>query len=179
MVLDLVLKAFFSVVDLLRGSFLLSIPAFVLVFLASFFHAWLSKKYGFSWLKATMITSYLAIFILIMLLYFTPVISGYGESDQGIVPSIFQTTALESAIFFFLLVLRNAVIALLFAFFVLPLEFLSSSVFDYLNEKAKLGKWINIFVAVFAACLATAIITLFLLPWIVPGLIYLVFYWHL
>lgn len=179
MVLELVFKAIFSLIDLLRGSFFLAIIAFVLVFFASFLHNWLSKKHGFSWLKATMLTSYLAIFILIILLYSLPVISGFEASDQGIVPSFFQMAPLDWLLFIAMIVLRNALIALLFTFFILPLEFLASMVFDCLNEKFKLNRWVNIFIAVFAACLATAIICLFLLPWIVPGLIYLTFYWHL
>ncbi len=179
MALELVLKAIFSLIDLLRGSFFLAIIAFVLVFFASFLHDWLSKKYKFSWLKATMLTSYLAIFILIILLYSAPVISGFNESNQGVVPDFFKMSPVDWLSFIAMVILRNAVIALLFTFFILPLEFLGSMVFDYLKERFKANKWVNVFVAVFAACLATAITCLFLLPWVVPGLIYLTFFWHL
>ncbi len=179
MVLELVLKAIFSLIDLLRGSFFLAIIAFVIVFFASFLHDWLSKKYEFSWLKATMLTSYLAIFMLIILLYSAPVISGFGESDQGVVPAFFQMSPVDWLSFIAMVILRNALIALMFTFFILPIEFLGSMVFDYLKEKFKANNWVNVFIAVFAACFATAIICLFLLPWIVPGLIYLTFYWHL
>jgi hypothetical protein len=82
-------------------------------------------------------------------------------------------------VFIAMILVRNLVIALLFAFFVLPLEFFASFVFDFVGEKAKLNNWIKIFVAVFATCVLTAIICLYLLPWIVPGLVYLTFYWHL
>ena len=178
MVLDLFLNAIFSVIDLLRGTLFLSIIAFVGVFFASFLHAWLSKKYNLSWLKATIITSYLAIFILIMVLYFAPVISGFSDSDQGSIPEFFQSTPADTIVFFVTILLRNAAIALLYAFFVLPLEFLASMVFDFLKEK-KTNKWLGVFAAVFVACLATTIVLLFLLPWVLPGLLYLTFYWHL
>lgn len=179
MVLDLVLKAIFSLIDLLKGSLFLAIIAFAAVFVASFLHAWLSKRFGLSWLKATMVTSYLLIFLLIMLLYCAPIVSGFGETDLGAVPDNYKMTAFDWAAFVAAIALRNSAIALLFTFFLLPLEFLSGMVFDFAKEKYKLNKWVNIFIAVFASCLATAIICLYLLPWIVPGLLYLTFYWHL
>jgi hypothetical protein len=179
MALELVLNAVFSLIDLLRGSFFIAIIAFIGVFLASFLHDWLSKKYEFSWLKATMLTSYLTIFVLIILLYFSPVISGFGESNQGIVPSSLEMSPAEWVSFIVVMLLRNALVALLFTLFILPLEFFGSMAFDFLKEKYKLNRWINIFIAVFAVSLLVSIICLFLLPWVVPGLVYLSFYWHL
>lgn len=179
MAAELVFKAFFSIVDLLRGSFFLAIISFVFVFVASFFHAWITKKLNLSWLKATLITSYLAIFILIMVLYFLPVFSAFQQSDQGIIPSFFVMTPMDWLSFAAGIILRNAAVSLFLVFLLLPLEFFASFVFDSLKEKTKLSHWIKVFLSVFAACLVAAIILLFLLDWVVTGLVYLVFLWHL
>jgi hypothetical protein len=179
MPVELISKFFFSLFDLLRGAFFLAIPVFLVVFLSSFLHSWLAKKYNFSWLKSTMVTSYLTIFILIMVLYSVPAFLGFQESDQGTIPLSFQLSTIDWLVFIALIVLRNAAISLLFTLFILPLEFLSSMVFDYLKEKTKINKWLGVFAAVFSACLAASIILLFLFPWVIGGIVYLTFYWHL
>ena len=114
-----------------------------------------------------------------MVLYFSPLVSALGEYNQGVVPDFFQMTPIAWIIFVVSIIARNAAIALLLAFLILPLEFLSSMVFDYLKEKMNWNKWINVFLAVFVSCIAASIVCLFLLPWIVPGLLYFIFFWHL
>jgi len=81
--------------------------------------------------------------------------------------------------FFYLagsVLIKMIAVALVFSIFVLPLAFVGAFAFDFLDKKFKWNTFINFFFSVFAATGVGLFIVLFLMPWIIPGAVYLIYF---
>jgi len=166
-----------SVFDFFRGAFFLSVLVFVLFLVAYFFSKEvLEKKFNFSWMQKAFFSSFFVFVLLLLVVFVWPVIDAFLSVDVGVLPDPLKMTLSE---FFYLaayLLIKLVVLSLVFSVFVLPLAFVGAFAFDFFSEKFKWNKFINFFLAVFVATSLALFVVLFLMPWIVSGALYLVYF---
>lgn len=174
---DLIQLLLFSLIDLLRGTLLLSVPVFIIVAPACFLRKRLARKYRLDWLKSTFATSYLLVLLLIFVLYFSPIAGSWGHETMGIYPPAFAPAAWEGLAAAALLFLRLVFVALVFEIMLLPMEFFGALLFDWLGKRyAKLNYYIRLYAVVFAGTLISAFLVLFAMKWLPAAVLYMVFY---
>lgn len=163
-----------AVFGFLRGVFLVSIIVFLLSLIGVWLFKRIKKKYNFSWFKAVLLASFLEILVLTAVVYFFPAYLGYSQQTYGILPPELAPTLAETIISFLVLLLRVLIVSLILTIFLLPLEFIASLVFEKLSPK--LPQILRQFIAVFASTLVGGICIFLLFPWIIPGIVQLLFF---
>ncbi|MDO8537661.1 MAG: hypothetical protein Q7S21_02145 [archaeon] len=163
-----------AVFGFLRGIFLISIVIFLLSLVGVKLFNYLRKRHEFSWFKAVLLASFLEIFVLTAIVYFFPAYLGYSQQSYGILPPELQPTLIENLLFFAGIFLRVIIVSIVLSIFLLPLEFVGSYVFEKLNQK--LPYFLRQFIAVFAATLVGGICVFLLFPWIILGILQLLFF---
>ncbi len=176
MVLNLLLDIVFSVFDFLRGAFLISILTFVLFLLGYFFSKKFLERFNLSWVKKAFISSFFVFVVLLLFVFVWPVIEAFLVVDLGVIPEEFRMTLAEFFYLVFSLLIKMLVVALIFSIFVLPLLFVGVFVFEFLSKKFFWNKFINFFLASFAVTAFGLFIVLFLIPWVIPGAVYLIYF---
>ena len=173
---DIFLLAFFSLLDLLKGSIIFSIPVFVFVFVAIFVRKALAQKYGWQWFSSSLVTTYFLVFSLVLVIYALPIVDvNNSVQNYPILPEL-APTPLEIAAPILLQFFRLLVVALILAFILMPIEFVGLFLFEKISQKIRAAYVVRAFLAVFASTFFSLAIIIFLVPWIVPGIIFLIFY---
>lgn len=173
---DFFLLAFFSLLDLLKGSVIFSIPVFVFVFTAIFVRKSLAKKYKWAWFKSSIVTTYFLVFSLVLVIYVLPIVDvNNSVQNYPILPEL-APTPLEIATPIILQFFRLLVVALILTFILMPLEFVGLFLFEKISQKIKAAYSVHIFLTVLASTFFSLAIILFLMPWIVSGIIFLIFF---
>ena len=126
--------------------------------------------------KAAFIATYIIVFILVLLAYSLPYIMAQDSiAAKDALPDELKPTAQDSAITSAVQLAKLLLVSLAFSIMLLPFEFAGMWVF----EKLHLAKKLNGFASVFAACFAMALcglIMLLALPWLLSGVIFLVYF---
>ena len=176
MALDLA-TVIFDIILLLRIALFIGIPVFIIALICIPLKERLVKRFKLSWIQGTAITTYLAVTVILIFLYLLPWYFAYSESLVAgqTAPGILALTPGDLIIAGLLTILKIIMTALIFTVLLLPLEFFATFLLEKLEEK-KFPKPAKIFAAVYCTCLLAAIIVLFAFPWIINGLVYLV-YW--
>jgi len=174
--MDLVISLLFSLLDFLKGAFIFSIPVFFVTFFGVFLFRFFSKKYSLSWIKASFLSTYITVLLLVFFLYLFPFISALLEINYGVVPEQYGTSAAEWIFLGAYTLLRLVLVAIVLALFVLLLEFAGLFVFEALRKRFPTFSYpASAFVGVFfSTAIASAVILWF--PWILSGLIYLMYF---
>lgn len=176
---NLIVEVFSAVIDILRISLITAIPAFIFTLIAVFLHKKLVERFDFSWIKSAFVSTYAVVTVVVAIIYLFPFLLGFLESPLSFQPQpeIFQNTALDylkAVIFSLVKVLINGFV---FSIVLLPLIFLGTYIFEKLNEKfEKLHQIIKMFVSVYCTALVAWLILLFVFPWLLTGLFFLL-YW--
>ncbi len=172
-----VLSVALGIMDLLRIALIISIPLFLASIPALLFKNWLAKKFSLSWIQSALITTYLAVTIILIFLYLFPYYLGFSESilAKQIPPSMLAITPADIAVAIFLTILKILVNALILTIILLPLEFFAEFASDKLKEK-KFPQLAKNFVIAYCTGLLATIIILFVFPWIISGIVFLL-YW--
>ena len=166
----------YGLFDLLKGSFLVSIIVFVFVFIAIFVRTALAKKYKLNWFKSSILTTYFLVFSLVLVLYIMPVIDILITPATGIILPELQPTPVELLIPFVLQFARLLVIALMLTLLLMPLEFIGIFLFEKISEKFKFAYSIRLFLTVFAVSVFTSAFVLFVAPWSIAGILFLIYF---
>ncbi|MDD5163658.1 MAG: hypothetical protein PHD95_05635 [Candidatus ainarchaeum sp.] len=176
MALD-VLSIALGIIDLLRIALIIAIPLFLVSIPALFFKNWLVKKFSLNWIQSALIATYLAVTIILIFLYVFPYYLGFSESilAKQIPPGMLAITPADIAVAIFLTILKILVNALILTIIVLPLEFFAEFASDKLKEK-KFPQLAKNFVIAYCTGLLVTIIILFVFPWIINGIVFLL-YW--
>jgi len=117
------------------------------------------------------------VFVLLLLVFFVwPVIEAFFVVDLGVVPDAYKMTLGEFFYLFFSVLIKLVVVAFVFSLFVLPIAFVGAFCFDFLDKKFKFNKFLKFFFSCFAATAFSLFIVLFLIPWVVPGAFYLLYF---
>lgn len=172
--LDLLSNAVSSLATLVIASIQFAVPMILLVLLVSPLHRFFSRQFK-SWLKSTFAATYLVFLVLLIIAYFVPAGLGIRESALGTMPEALSATLFEQVLGYLFILVRLLVLTAFFSVLVLPLEFLGIFFFEWFSSKTKNGLAAKI-LAVWLTVLVTTAVVLFLIPWIVPGLLYLI-YW--
>lgn len=170
-----VLDILFGLIELVKGAFLLSIPVFVFVFIAIFVRRALAKKYKWNWFKSSIITTYFLVFSLVFVLYALPILQVLTIPGQIVFPE-FQPTILEQFVPLVIQFARLLIVALLLTFLLMPIEFVGLFLFEKISEKTKHAFSVRLFATVFITMAVVSIVFLFIAPWIVTGILYLIFF---
>jgi len=162
---DLFSVALFSLIDLLRGSFINSLLVFIFVFFAVKVRRSLSRQYKWSWFKSSFITTYLLVFSLILVLYLIPIIEVVRENPEfgGSVPVEFQIPVNELFASAVVQIIRLLVVALVLSFMLVPLEFVGLYIHQQIVKKFKFHWAIKLYLAVF---LTTLLSFAFIIFWL-------------
>lgn len=166
----------FSGFDLLRLSVIFSIPAFVLVFLASRVRFWAAKRFHLSWIRSTAVVSFAFVLCLVVLVYFFPIALLVPSALQSDVPPEFAETPLAYLMLFVLAFIRLVLSAAVITLLLFPVIFVGSFLFDWLSSKTRFGFVIKLYLAVLACTVLSWYFLLFIAPFVLPGIIYLVFF---
>ncbi|MBU0635628.1 hypothetical protein KKE06_01230 [Candidatus Micrarchaeota archaeon] len=176
MVLDILGNFLFSLASLVWTSFWYCIPIFLIVFLVGRrLHGFWREKAGRSWLQSAFLSSYLIVFVLLIIAFFFPVWQAFQDSSIGVPPPELRVTPVEMGAQFVLGLFRMAVVGILFAVLLLPLILLGEFVKDWLKTRIP-NIWPRFFIAVWVVTFILVYLLLFWLSWVIPGLIYLI-YW--
>ncbi len=184
MPLNLLLNLLFSLIDLAKGSLIFSIPVYLIVLIGVFLRRFFEKKYKLNWFKSSLAATYLLMFALPFFLYISFPAASFGEVTIGEIP--YTARPIGELVFPIILsFIRLLVVAAVLTLMLLPLEFVGVFIFDKQIKRlalikskkwSKLNYFINLYISVFILSLFTAFVILFLFPWILPGVIYLIFF---
>lgn len=176
MVQNFLLDVVFSLVDLIKGSFLLSIIVFALVLIGIFIQRKLIKRFKLSWIKSSLISTFIIVLIFVFAMYVFPLAVGFSQHDPGILPEGFEMTAGEYLFLIGTALFKILSLSFILTVFLLPLQFVGLFAMDFLKKKYSLPFLANVFFAVFCSTLVGAFIVIYLFPWIPTGIVYLLYF---
>ena len=167
----------FGLLDFLRIVIFVTVPVFLVSLPVLFAKERIAKKF-----QSALITTYLAVTIILIFLYLYPYALGFSQSQIAgqTAPSILATTPQDILIAVFLGIIKILTTALILTVLLLPFEFFAVFAAEKLKEAKISGKEIPLlaqtFAAAFCTCLLALIIVFFIFPWTVNGIIFLI-YW--
>lgn len=176
MPLNLVLYLIFSLLDLLKGTIVWSIPTFFLVLIITFVRRKVAEKYKLNWVKSAIASTFIVLFTLILILYFSPIVLSLGQETIGEIPAEGRPALLEILGSLILFVLRLFLVAVVISLILLPFEFVAVYLFEKVSRTWRLNYYINLYIVSFLVTLIAAIILLFIFPWSLAGMLYLLFF---
>lgn len=169
---DLLSNILFSALDFGKGVFLVSLLVTVFVFCAWVAKQRLQKRFGLSWIKATSLVTLAMVFCLVCVVFFLPLI---GTSPGYEIPQELQEPLPNQIGFFFFEIFRLFFSSVVISFLLLPLVLIGSFVFDYLAAKTKLAFIFRLYLSVLCTTAIASYFLIFLAPFVLPGVFYLVF----
>ena len=176
MALDLLSNALVSLFSLLWSALLFAIPVFLAVWLVGkgllvFFQ----KHWHRSWIQSAFLASYGMFFVVLIIAFFWPVWQASRDSAFGLLPEAIAPTPTDLLGQFVFGLARILLISVFFALLSLPLIFVGEFFKDALKERVRNPPF-RVFLAVWLVMVIALAIAFFLIPWVIPGLLYLV-YW--
>ncbi|MFH1234674.1 MAG: hypothetical protein V1493_03615 [Candidatus Diapherotrites archaeon] len=164
----------FSVIDILRGAFVLSIPLFIAALLGSFLHKKISKKFKRSWFASAVIVCLVFSLAAVSLWYFSPLAYGFGAENLGVKPEELQPDASDWTALAFTSVFRVFTASIFLAAVSLFFVMLGSFPKEWL-EKKKFNKYICLYASVYACTLVASALFLFVFGNILQGMLYFLY----
>jgi hypothetical protein len=163
---------FLAVIDLLRLSLIVAIPAFLIVLAAQRLNAFIKKRLKLSWIATAFLATFAAMLPITFIAYLAPFLVGYSSSPfAGMpVPDFLQLTAIDYTMAVISTIIKNIITAFVLSVLLLPLIFLATYLDEKLGQKLKVPKLANTFLAIFITAAISWIIVLFIFPWIYTGL---------
>lgn len=179
MVLDLLANIVFSIIALLQGTLVFSVPVFVITVVAAFFGAKLQKKYELSWLQAVLSIIFIVVAVIVFAIYLYPAVTTLGQETLGIAGDVYAPNITGLIGMAILNPIRLLVVSLIISLLLLPLGFVGQFVYE--KFLTKMNFYVRVFAAVFAAVLLAWILILFVIPGllnldVLTGVFYLIFY---
>lgn len=176
MSLEVILSA---VVGLLFGSLLFSVPAFFLVLLGGFLRKKLAKAYSLSWIISSLIVVFFFSFLLIVFVYFFPIVSSIPEQTIGELPSVLMPSDSEWFLFWFYISVKILSVSLIVSVLLIPFVLLGSFLLDLVKANKKLVTIpmpAKSFLAIYFSLIIFFGLLLHVFYWIPFGLIYLLYF---
>jgi predicted lysophospholipase L1 biosynthesis ABC-type transport system permease subunit len=176
MVLEFLATALFSLLSLLWSALLFAIPVFLAVwFLGRRLVVFFQKRWHRSWIQSVFLASYAMFFVVLIIAFFVPVWQATRDSAVGIVPAGIAPSFFDLLGRFFFGLVRVLALSAFFSLLALPLVFVGELFKEWFSKRVRSAP-VCFFAAVWLAMALVLAIVLFLLPWVVPGLLYLI-YW--
>ncbi len=175
MAADIVANLFSTVFSLLWASFWYSIPVFLLLFLVNPIHRFFRERFKQTWVLASLASTYVIVLALLIVAYLAPAFSAANENDLGFAPAALAPSFGELVLSYVAVWFRLLLLAVFFAVLLLPAEFLGVFWMEWFSKRVK-NRVVARFLSVWLTVLIVVGVVLFALPWIIPGLLYLI-YW--
>ena len=163
----------FSVIDLLKGSLIISVPVFIFVLIGKWLREKIAKATKWSWILSALAATFCVLWFALMFAYFIPFLSAQTDSQVGEIPSVFAPP--PGAIFasYAAGLVKVALAAAVLSLILMPLELIGAFAHDYFSKKfKKTSPLIAIFAAVFTVSLLAAALLLFIVPEVLQGFIF-------
>lgn len=176
MVLGFLANALVSAVTLLWSALVLAIPVFLAVWLVGRrLSGFFQNRWHRSWIQSAWLASYGMFFVVLIIAFFVPVWQATRDSSIGVPPEEIRLTLAEQVAQYSYGLGRLLVLSAFFALLALPLVFVGEFFKDALKERIR-NSAVRVFAAIWLAMILALFVALFLLSWVVPGLLYLI-YW--
>lgn len=169
------LELLLSVIDFLRGAFIYSLPVFLFTMVAVVARRLAAKRFKLSWITSTMLVTFFMTLSLVTALYLSPIIQAFQEPSYTLPPEL-EPSILEKAYFVFLQAVRLLAVSVVLSLLLLPLELVGSFFFDWLSKKTNWTFVVRLYAAVFATTLLAAYFAFFVFPFMLSGIVYMIFY---
>ena len=167
----------FSILDLLKGSLFLAIPIFLAMLAGKWLREKISKKTKWSWLLSALAATYGIVWVLVLILYFTPFLLALQESGLGQVPSMFAPPAGAVAASYISGLFKVTISALVISLLLMPLELIGAFINEFVNRKLpKANPLASLFITAYIASFVCAAIILFIIPEAITGLLFYIYY---
>ncbi|MFH1256250.1 MAG: hypothetical protein V1494_03060 [Candidatus Diapherotrites archaeon] len=167
---------FASIFEFLKGSFINSIPLFIIVLFGMWLKEKLKRKYRLSWVKSVFAATFIICLALIAFANLQPWFFALGEQTAGTAPPVISETILDSVFFAAATLVLFFLKALVVSLVLLPLEFVGAFVSEAIEKKFKWHSLARLYISVFVMTAIASALILFAFPWILTGIIYLVFF---
>jgi len=166
-----------SIFDLLKGSFILSIPLFVVLYILNIIRKKFADRFSLSWIISCLIITFLSYFIFLLVIYFLPTFQSMAEHDLGVIPKYLIPPMEDWLGFYVTKIVKLIFVAAIFTVLSLPFLILGSLIETITQAKfKKMHKAISFFAAVFAMTTLLAALILYIFYWIPLGIIHLIYF---
>lgn len=177
MALDPIFLLVNSLLDLMRGSFFVAIPVFLLVIAGRFLRVKISEKTGWKWIGAAFAATFAILWLILLLAYFFPAITALQESNIGETPSIFAPSAGDIMLSYLYGLFKVTATAVVASFLLMPFEFIGLFIFESLAKNTpKLPDIAYLAITVYLACVVSAAVIIFLVPETINGVVYFFYF---
>ncbi|MEK6972425.1 MAG: hypothetical protein AABW72_00055 [archaeon] len=166
-----------SAFDLIKGSLILSIPIFVVLYILNYIRKKIASRFSLNWIISCLIITFISFFIFLLLIYFLPTFQSMAEHQLGVIPKYLMPAFDDWAGFYFTKIMKLLFVAVIFTLLSLPFALLGSLVENILLSKfKKMNKAVAFFLAVFAITLLLSALVLYVFYWIPIGMIHLIYF---
>ncbi|MEK6958022.1 MAG: hypothetical protein AABW99_03530 [archaeon] len=177
MVFEAITDLFLSVLDILRGSIVPTIPVFLAVLFASWLRKKIEKETKRSWIATLLASTIIVMYFILLFAYFIPYLAALQQSNVGEIPSPFAPSLAGLVAGFVFGALWVFVVAVVASLILLPLEFVGAFIYEYVSKK--LGKqpgWLKLLIATYISVAVASAAIIFIVPWLLPGFLYFLYY---
>ncbi len=173
----MLLEIFSSAVTLAKGSFLISVPVYLLAVAVAFVRKKIIESGIKNWLYSSFISTALILFVLFFIAYFYPALTAMQEQEIGKVPSIIAPSATETIASILFGAWKVVATTLLVSAILMPFELIGSYIHSKVVEKfPKLNDYARLYLTCFACSIIGTIVILFIIPELPTGVIYFLYF---
>lgn len=170
------LSLFFFALDFVKGNFFVSVIVFLFVFFGALARQRLELAFKLSWFKSTLIVSFVFVLCLVSVVFFLPFIQASRIPVSYSVPIELQEDFSFQAKTFIFVILRLLIVSFLLQALILPGILAGAFLFDWISEHWGFFYFLRIFVPVFIIASIYSFFALFVFPFSLPGILFLVFF---
>lgn len=168
------LNLIFSLWDLLKGAFILSIIFFLLSILGSYIRGIIAKKTGFSWIVSVAIVAFIFSFVFFAFVYFIPFLSAIPRESLGVKPPELTLGFFDFLRIFAFGTAKVLLVSAFFSLFSIPFIVFGSLVFKYLQGH-KFNRNVSLFVSTYVCCIIAFAMFIFFFKWVFIGVIFFLY----
>jgi hypothetical protein len=169
------LQLFYSALDFLWGSFVVSLVVFLFALLALIVRRKIAKRFNLSWVKSTVIVLFVLLFCTVFSVYFFPWSQTLNVPRQS-VPQEFEDSLQSQVGFLFVVLLRLLIVSFVLTLLVFPSVLVGSFLLEWFSTKTRLPFVARFFAATFISTALVSYVLLFLAPFILPGVLFMIFF---
>lgn len=167
----------FSLLGLLKGSLVVFIPVFILVLTGKALRKKIQSKTKWKWFPSALASTFILVWMLILIAYFVPFLEGLSEQSLGEIPASFAPPPAAILYSYVYGLARVTISAAVVCLILMPLEFAGLFVFESLSKRfPKSPEWIRLLATSYIAALFSSAVFLFIIPEAVTGLLFFIYF---
>ncbi|MEM4598583.1 MAG: hypothetical protein QW400_02740 [Candidatus Diapherotrites archaeon] len=162
---------FFSIFDLLRGTFPFAVLFFFLAILGKYIQVKLQKRFKISWFYSAIIIAFSFSVIAVSLAYIFPYMLSLPREQLGEIPHEIKPGLSEMVLYLVGAIFKILIISLFFAMLSMPFVFLASFIARALERK-KFNKKVALFISTYFCLVIFFALFFFFMEPILLGVLY-------